>query len=111
MNAEIRTAIEKYANEAADLFRTRLKTALLTPLSLHAVPLPTIEGRFDWSTAETKKRKPGLKSNGLPIQLCPVPGCKNRAAPVFGMVCGDHRHIKKATIAKYRAARKAKKAA
>src|SRR5438477_12817042 len=35
-----------------------------------------------------------------PIQLCPVPGCKNRAAPVFGMVCSKHRDVPKATIKK-----------
>src|SRR4051812_14068270 len=26
-----------------------------------------------------------------PKQLCPVPGCKNAAAPVFGMVCAKHK--------------------
>jgi hypothetical protein len=43
--------------------------------------------------------------------FCPVPGCKNVAAPVFGMVCGQHRDVPKAKIKKYRAARKAKAAA
>lgn len=50
-----------------------------------------------------KPRKKG------PIQLCPVPGCKNPAAPVFGMVCGDHKNLPKAQIRKYREARRAKK--
>ncbi|HXJ23640.1 MAG TPA: hypothetical protein VMT03_25715 [Polyangia bacterium] len=45
-----------------------------------------------------------------PKQLCPVPGCKNPAAPVFGMVCAKHKDISKAQIAKYRDARRAKKA-
>src|SRR5258708_7484283 len=44
-----------------------------------------------------------------PIQLCPVPGCKNRAAPVFGMVCSKHKDLPKATIKKYREERRAKK--
>ena len=43
-----------------------------------------------------------------PKQLCPVPGCKNPAAPVFGMVCAKHKDVPKAKIKKYRAARKAK---
>lgn len=43
-----------------------------------------------------------------PKQLCPVPGCKNPAAPVFGMVCAKHKDVAKAKIKKYRAARKAK---
>jgi hypothetical protein len=46
-----------------------------------------------------------------PIQLCPVPGCTNRAAPVFGMVCAKHKDLPKATIKKYREQRRAKKAA
>jgi hypothetical protein len=38
-----------------------------------------------------------------------VPGCKNTAAPVFGMVCGKHKDMPKAKIKKYREARKAQK--
>ena len=57
-----------------------------------------------------RKRRKG------PIQLCPVPGCTNRAAPVFGMVCSKHKDLPKAEIKKYREQRrtqktKAKKAA
>jgi hypothetical protein len=44
-----------------------------------------------------------------PRQLCPVPGCKNPAAPVFGMVCAKHKDVPKAKIKKYREARRAKK--
>ena len=45
----------------------------------------------------------------LPTQLCPVPGCKNNAAPVFGMVCAEHKDVPKAKIKKYREQRRAKK--
>jgi hypothetical protein len=45
----------------------------------------------------------------MPIQLCPVPGCKNKAAPIFGMVCSKHKDVAKSKIKKYREARKAKK--
>lgn len=44
-----------------------------------------------------------------PPQLCPVPGCKNRAAPIFGMVCSDHKDVSKTKIKQYREARRAKK--
>ena len=44
-----------------------------------------------------------------PRQLCPVPGCKNPAAPVFGMVCAKHKDLAKAKIKKYREARRAQK--
>ena len=39
-------------------------------------------------------------------QLCPVPGCMNPAAPVFGMVCKEHKNVAKAKIKKYREARR-----
>jgi len=39
-------------------------------------------------------------------QLCPVPGCTNPAAPVFGMVCKEHKNVAKAKIRKYREARR-----
>jgi hypothetical protein len=42
-------------------------------------------------------------------QLCPVPGCSNPAAPVFGMVCAQHKDVAKAKIKQYRAARRAAK--
>lgn len=44
-----------------------------------------------------------------PKQLCPVPGCTNPAAPVFGMVCKDHKDVSKTQIKKYREARRADK--
>lgn len=44
-----------------------------------------------------------------PIQLCPVPGCTNRAAPVFGMVCSKHKDLPKGEIRKFREARRAKR--
>ena len=44
-----------------------------------------------------------------PKQLCPVPGCKNPAAPVFGMVCAKHKDISKAKIKQFREQRRARK--
>jgi hypothetical protein len=46
-----------------------------------------------------EKKKP-------PKQLCPVPGCKNPAAPIFGMVCKDHKNVAKSKIKKYREQRR-----
>jgi hypothetical protein len=45
----------------------------------------------------------------MPPQFCPVSGCKNKAAPIFGMVCSDHKGEKKSLIKKYREARRAEK--
>jgi hypothetical protein len=55
----------------------------MTPLALASVPAPA-------------RKK----------QLCPVPGCKNPAAPVFGMVCKAHKNVAKSKIKKYREARR-----
>jgi hypothetical protein len=46
-----------------------------------------------------------------PKQFCPVPGCKNAAAPIFGMVCKDHKNVAKSKIKKYRDARREGKVA
>jgi hypothetical protein len=45
-----------------------------------------------------------------PKQFCPVPNCKGVAAPVFGMVCAEHKDLPKAQIDKYRAERRDAKA-
>ena len=52
------------------------------------------------------RKKPRKKA---PPQYCPVPGCKNKAAPIFGMVCSAHKDVPKAKIKEYREARRAKK--
>jgi hypothetical protein len=58
----------------------------------------------------TNGARPGFKARRkAPTQLCPVPGCKNKAAPVFGMVCAQHKDVAKAKIKKYRQLRRAKK--
>jgi hypothetical protein len=45
------------------------------------------------SVAPVAARSAGKKTR--PKQLCPVPGCKNVAAPIFGMVCKDHKNVAK----------------
>jgi hypothetical protein len=71
--------------------------------------LPAIGGRRGRPPGRPG-RPPGKgRRKKAPIQLCPVPGCGNRAAPVFGMVCSKHKDLPKSQIAKYREARRAKK--
>lgn len=43
-----------------------------------------------------------------PIQLCPAPGCKERSAPVFSMMCKKHKDASKTQIKKWREARRRK---
>ena len=50
--------------------------------------------------------KPATAKKGRPKQFCPVPGCENVAAPVFGMVCAEHKNVAKSKIKKYREERR-----
>jgi hypothetical protein len=70
------------------------------PKALRASAMPQL------MMTKSPTKKPRKKA---PLQLCPVPGCKNPAAPVFGMVCAKHKDLPKAKIKKFREARKAKK--
>jgi hypothetical protein len=45
----------------------------------------------------------------MPPQYCPVPYCRNVAAPIFGMVCAKHKDVPKKLIARYREERRSKK--
>lgn len=83
--------------------RTRVGAAFM---AINGGTVPKRRGRPPSILTESKKPNP-LRRKG-PIQLCPVPGCKNRAAPVFGMVCSDHKDLPKAKIKAFRDARKAK---
>jgi hypothetical protein len=112
----VRSLIDDFANQLAalvesqalDQARAAIESALgvrrpgrppkATPLTL-AAGLRTPPGKI----IEKKARKKP------PKQFCPVPGCKNVAAPVFGMVCAEHKDVAKAKIKQYREARKAKK--
>jgi hypothetical protein len=73
-------------------------------------PVPRAAGGRRSPPARLGARARAARRKG-PIQLCPVPGCKNRAAPVFGMVCAGHKDVPRTKIAAYREARRASKAA
>lgn len=70
------------------------------PKALGVVSVTSKTARSDGATKTRRK---------APLQLCPVPGCKNRAAPIFGMVCAKHKDVPKAKIKKYREARRTRK--
>jgi len=103
--------VEQFAASLDDLLeRTSMERARQAVLSAFAGNPPGGRGgrgRPPASALEGLTRKRRKKA---PIQLCPVPGCKNRAAPVFGMVCSKHKDMPKAKIRQYREARRAKKA-
>jgi hypothetical protein len=79
-------------------FANAWKNAFASSPDNYAIPGALVS----YAARRTDTKKP-------PKQFCPVPGCKNPAAPVFGMVCAKHKDVAKAKIKKYREARKAKK--
>jgi hypothetical protein len=115
----IKAAIEEFAQRIQKMIEghamERAKSAVLNAFGLHApkkrgrppkalAALPALPSA---TTGTNGKKKPRRK---LPPQFCPVPGCKNKAAPVFGMVCAQHKDVAKSKIKKYREERKAQKA-
>jgi hypothetical protein len=108
---EIRTIVDEFAHKLAALVEAeaieRARQAVVAAFGASA-PIAARRGRPPKAAgpvvtvARRNRRKP-------PRQLCPVPGCKNSAAPVFGMVCSEHKNVAKSKIRKYRDARRAAK--
>ena len=88
-------AAEKARNVVAGAFLANAKTYL-----------PKNKSKYVGEASHTKNT---LMRRKGPIQLCPVPRCRERAAPVFGMLCSKHKDTPKKLVAKYRAARRARK--
>ena len=108
----IRTLIEDFANKLSSLMEgqalERARHAVESALGVG----PRRRGRPPKIASAASAAVPALgrkKRKKGPKQLCPVPGCKNPAAPVFGMVCAKHKDLPKAQIKKFREARRAKK--
>lgn len=106
--------VEDFAGRLAGFIEqisvARAREAVLSAIGTGRMTERRGPGRPRGAAAGASKRVPKRKRKKGPIQLCPVPSCKNRAAPVFGMVCKTHKDVPKAQIQKYRAARRASKA-
>jgi hypothetical protein len=106
---DIRTIVSDFTNRLSALIEgqamDRARTAVLS-----AFGSPPRRGPGRPPKAATAATPVATKARKKPPrQLCPVPGCKNPAAPVFGMVCAKHKDLPKPLIKKYREARKAEK--
>jgi hypothetical protein len=117
----IKAAIEEFAQRIQKMIEghamERAKSAVLEAFGLHApkkrgrppkalASLPALPSATKGTSGPDGMKKARKK---LPPQFCPVPGCKNKAAPVFGMVCAQHKDVAKSKIKKYREERKAQK--
>jgi hypothetical protein len=102
--SEIRSLVENFTSQLAALVEgqalDRARAAVESALGVRRPGRPAKISPI--AIGKKARKKP-------PKQFCPVPGCKNPAAPVFGMVCAKHKDVAKAKIKKYREARKAKK--
>jgi hypothetical protein len=106
----IRTLVEDFTNHLSALIESqaveRARRAVLAAFG-PGVPIPG-RRRGRPPNASTAAAVPGRAiRKKMPRQFCPVPGCKNPAAPVFGMVCATHKNVAKSKIKKYREARRA----
>jgi hypothetical protein len=102
--SDIRSLVETFTNQLTALVEgqalDRARAAVESALGVRRRGRPAKAAPL--AIGQKARKKP-------PKQFCPVPGCKNPAAPVFGMVCAKHKDVAKAKIKKYREARKAKK--
>ena len=90
--------IESILKDTVNRITTTVRANILSQLGVSA------NGKIAKGVNGAKPRKKG------PIQLCPAPGCKSPAAPVFGMLCAKHKETPKATVAKWHEARRKKNA-
>ena len=106
---EIKAAVTEFTERLHALIEghamERARAAVLQAFGIHPPRKPGRPPKAAMAVAPVAERA----RKKLPRQLCPVPGCKNPAAPVFGMVCAKHKDVAKSKIKKYREARKAKK--
>lgn len=103
---EVQKRIEKFVSELIDYVRAEVRAEMLEAITGGSRSIHTRVGAkklIDGISVVQRQRRKG------PVQLCPIPNCKNRAAPVFGMVCAAHKGTPKALIKKYRDARRASK--
>ena len=114
--SNIQSIVENFANELTSLIEAQVMSRARAAVSaaLGGPPVKRGPGRppkaakalASVAAVAPARKKPRKKA---PPQYCPVPGCKNKAAPIFGMVCSAHKDVPKAKIKEYREARRAKK--
>ena len=110
MESNIKALVEAFVNQVVAAVESdsvrRVQQAVAAAFSGSAVSAPRPGRPARSSGAVAPAVATPVKHR--PKQFCPVPGCKNVAAPIFGMVCKDHKNVAKSKIRKYRAERNGK---
>jgi hypothetical protein len=107
---DIKTIVDDFARRlSAIIDQQATERARATVLAAFGGPPRRGPGRPPKAAADATTPAAKKSRKKPPRQLCPVPGCTNPAAPVFGMVCAKHKDLPKAKIQKYREARRATK--
>jgi hypothetical protein len=111
MESNIKALVEAFVNQVVAAVESdsvrRVQQAVAAAFSGSAVSAPRPGRPARSSGAVAPAVAAPVKHR--PKQFCPVPGCTGVAAPVFGMVCSEHKDLPKAKIKEYRALRKAAK--
>lgn len=91
----------------------RVNTRLSDVLAIGMIKLPGRVPAYPRTPEEIAKFNgplPVKARRKAPIQLCPAPRCRNRAAPIFRMVCAGHKGTPLKVVHAWREARRARKA-
>lgn len=106
---ELKAAIDDFATRIQTLLEAQAmeqaKAQILGAFGIGATRKPGRPSKVASAVAPIVK----AARRKLPPQYCPVPYCRNLAAPVFGQVCAKHKDVPKTLITKYREERRAKK--
>jgi hypothetical protein len=102
MTPEVKALIEKFTVQLQEVALSQATDKVIAKLNA-----PTVASLAPMTPKAKREKKHRRRA---PIQLCPVPKCHDRAAPVFGMLCAKHKATPKRMVAKFRALRRARKA-
>ncbi len=114
-HAQLQQAVQSFVAGIEEVVNLEVQRRLSSVAQRLNIPAPRGPGRpkkfnvdpfagvFPYAPGEEMALKPRKPH---PVQLCPVLGCKNKAAPSLGMICLDHKDVDPKTIARYRLGRR-----
>jgi hypothetical protein len=111
--SSIRDLVEEFVDQLSEVVESQVvaRARHTVEAALAGHPLSKGNGRLRAAALSITAGGLGLRKprKKPPVQLCPVPGCTERAAPIFGMVCANHKDVPKTKIRQYREERRAGK--